>query len=1182
MRPGPPLAINSFLHRLASQRSAYRASVAPTPISRVAARPAARAPATSTASPAAPRIKSPAAATAEVRRVAAKAAGADAAQVEKALERYQTFLLKAIGAQHLPPAELVGSAQPLKRLLAEVIQEKGNDALVAPTAHAFIGLADMLVRFHRSKRIDFGQEGLTALFETGVNETLHLVRALQDTPGVTSAVNAFPLLVEELSLSAGRANEASYRALLRAAREYLVASTPRPAIGQADISALLERAAVAARELPGHPVTALERATETLLLQGQTAKRAFSSRLNSARRQHPLAAREAQRSYRRFREALDAIVERQSTPSAELLQGIQSFHESALRSLQHSHFSADAWEQVSRWLANASEVPAAGELIDYGAKELPALLQAAESLPHFADQLARGGVPISGAVMDALGLQPGRHQDLSELLERVDALPPNRAALVQLAVRDELRYPDELADSLRFALGRIESHRAVEPAQLVSEVETFSRVMQELGDPELASSLARSPKVRALDDEAIGKLAWELQNVKNGGWVDPHQLGQVLDAHDGRPGLLQLYSPDQPLLRDAGEQLHTLTALHRGRGVSARFFQHQVATALELARLDRDPRQIIARVQEDQHAGLTAPKRLKAADPAKSGKLSAEAFLDAHPALPPELAFTASIQLTQQQFTWVYQAMASAKSQANVRALRDAVFAAIDMGRTDFIHALRQSPATPKDLQDTIGYVALEYRQDRVHQVPFNRLVADLKKGVNPAEALRAERVDAAMAGLGDGESSAAGAAALEEARAEVAGLTEFYSAHPHRQVLQPIIEGVVKSVRGGSWPAPKYEDPISARQLEGLTEAQKASWRHETITLPGGGALDAVPAPVDLQAAIDQLVRIRRVLPRIPLATKALPELGYNAKSAATLEALHRELVERLRDAPKGSEARRRIGPIKDRLALVVLKRALDGLKKSDAFTPEQLETLRADLVQARGAAARLGATLVRDAIRLSLRALPEAHTQPKMALGAKPGTYAADEDSLQGLICSHATGCMSATAGFNRMGLASFLADAQYKMGRVYEDGKPVGRSVWRLLKAQLPGYEGHVLWVDRPLAVTHGAYPSDAIHELHMRHAIRRAKELGVPLLTPDTDALTRLAPKAVVNGQATLGIDRGHTGLHQTETLGPRTYWTFWDGWADQQQQGGLAVAGNPDRNWHNYQVNHAVLMPGDAP
>ncbi len=321
---------------------------------------------------------------------------------------------------------------------------------------------------------------------------------------------------------------------------------------------------------------------------------------------------------------------------------------------------------------------------------------------------------------------------------------------------------------------------------------------------------------------------------------------------------------------------------------------------------------------------------------------------------------------------------------------------------------------------------------------------------------------------------------------------------------------------------------------------------------------------------------RSERAAARVALPDRApldggpnLPELAYDAQSARLLRQLEQRLIGQLHGVEKGSDThldlRAQIGPVKDRLALIELEQALEDVSLAK-MSRDELKALSDKMHAARVAAHRMGAHKVRNAITTMARALPDGKPAAARAPGAAapandrralPGLVVADEDHLHALIGSHASGCMAAVGGFNCAALAAYLRDAQYKLTRVYQDGKPVARSTWRIYRATLPGYEGPVLWVDRPNPFSHQVAVPAAAYELHAKAALSKAKRLGIPLVFSTQYGLQAQLP-GIQQLQGSLHIDMGHTGLHQTEQTG--TYMVGWKKWLGHN---GYVHGGVPD-------------------
>ena len=144
-----------------------------------------------------------------------------------------------------------------------------------------------------------------------------------------------------------------------------------------------------------------------------------------------------------------------------------------------------------------------------------------------------------------------------------------------------------------------------------------------------------------------------------------------------------------------------------------------------------------------------------------------------------------------------------------------------------------------------------------------------------------------------------------------------------------------------------------------------------------------------------------------------------------------------------------------------------------------------------------------------------------------------------------SHGSGCMSALDGDNRHGLVSYLADAQYRTFRTYDGEVPMRRGMFRLLQAKLPNYSGPVLWVDELTPVRRNT-PYANENKLLLRHALKKAAAMGVPLLT-DIQEIRALAEQkgfSVTQGDVCVSVDQGNTGIHQSQGLEIFHYFINW--------------------------------------
>src|SRR5262249_27257037 len=97
----------------------------------------------------------------------------------------------------------------------------------------------------------------------------------------------------------------------------------------------------------------------------------------------------------------------------------------------------------------------------------------------------------------------------------------------------------------------------------------------------------------------------------------------------------------------------------------------------------------------------------------------------------------------------------------------------------------------------------------------------------------------------------------------------------------------------------------------------------------------------------------------------------------------------------------------------------------------------------------------------------------------------------------------------------------------------------------------YHGHTIWMDIPYTSGGDSYgiPADTIKQMY-RHAMEKAMAMGVPFIfnggaTVGAEVAKELGYEAVVQ-DVTMNLDKGHTGLHQSEGIDSDYYFVHWPG------------------------------------
>jgi hypothetical protein len=311
------------------------------------------------------------------------------------------------------------------------------------------------------------------------------------------------------------------------------------------------------------------------------------------------------------------------------------------------------------------------------------------------------------------------------------------------------------------------------------------------------------------------------------------------------------------------------------------------------------------------------------------------------------------------------------------------------------------------------------------------------------------------------------------------------------------------------------------------LSPHQQEIWREETVTNPN---MHDRASLVEKRRAFALATGLAKALRReARLEAPKIDGLGWNQPSLERAEKRLAEALETLRTAEKGSRDHARasadIRPIRDTVALLRLYYAIKG----GAREP------RAALGLLRGPIDDALPTLRRQGLSGALEAAMEIAVAAE-DVGASPrrGTYAVDEDRLEPLLTSTTGGCIHYT-GVRRWAIASLTCNANEKIVRVYEGDHFVYRAIMRFHRASMPGYKGPVLWIN--MASANGG--TEEHHALILRHALEKAKAMGVPVVSSQNDftEAAREVKSKIEHKSVRLEVDGGNTDALFTDYTFP---------------------------------------------
>jgi hypothetical protein len=805
--------------------------------------------------------------------------------------------------------------------------------------------------------------------------------------------------------------------------------------------------------------------------------------------------------------------------------------------------SVPVYQNLARLLEGLAERASLSVTLDYLSRALPELAER----PGMATKLAKLKSPedLPRALLESEAERIGKDvTGLEAALKNLDRLPSGLGTAAAVALLPHVApavVPTELlikagatlargAETIDELNGRIQSYTAAFPAIDQALGAQHAQVLALALALELNNGPPKADAVPRLIQHATQLLA-----------ILPElPLNKVVLPDRGNE--LSLLSIDGPTHqgRDPGDYLgrlfETLTADRTmSAEVQASLARLTFRLANQVARLDRDPETILPRILEDWRQAIEQPATLHfALRPGKStavqakGELSALGFLSAHSELPIELALTAGTHLSSEQLTWLSETIKSERSHGKIRQLRDLIFAAIELGRLDFLDALRSSKSPPKTKEAAITHVIENHRAGPMPEGRLDLLMQGLAAGTDPLAPLKEELpVVPAAAAPGRPHAGRDDVGALQRNHANIQGMLT----HPPVAAYRDKLEAVLTAYGNGTLRKVKYEGPLADRLLAGLTPHQRAVWIQCDATSKGGG----IEEGPELAAHLPMLKGLESLFERINLATAEWPDLKFDQASLDVLRALQNQQLEQLRAHAKGSDehrtAGRALGPINHRIALIDLKLQLSHQLAMNTPAGAMLYALRQPLGEAARGLQAFGARAGAEAAR------ELAEVGKKLKLEPRQGLHVTDDDSLDGYMNSFAGGCINPAGGFNRHYLVEKMTSPLYKMGRGMNGTVPQTRGFFRLVNVEIGNYKGFAIWSDTPQNMPTGRVTAE-LQQLLAEHALAKAMAMGIPLLTAGDGQSVQAAQKRGMALQATavkVKIDHGVTGHHHTEYL-----------------------------------------------
>lgn len=1015
----------------------------------------------------------------------------------------------------------------------KIIERAGDGDRLIPTLGAVVSLFDFSVRQVEQGHVHPQPDAQVSQVESAAEDVAALEAALGARIGAGRSLTLYPALVERIERKLGPMTPAKRQDLRQRVAKFLVETGPltgfRPETS-GQLAMLLNQALEEAKT----PAAAL--------FETAAAYRATNQeQLEEARRQlaaaDPYAAQDPAKKalFERMNVVLGEVLDAHPNAPPAFYQQVTQARASLVQQLRYGrgedpkHYEplidligrfgkTEAAQPFLTWVANITyqyqRQPDAAEMIRNAVKE--------KDGAKAARLLAEASLLLSGNRVDPKA-------PVAKALAEIETLPPAGALAAQLALHQILQYPNDHAPAVvRAVVGEASLQSRDDPFKHLEQVASLAGPVQQAlarhaiheQTPKqreaLAAELTRVISRASYAGNAPAQAAMMIQSVQQS--LPKADATSLVDASEDRPGIwnlvnpaLQWRVPPQDLLPQILAAMTRAKIDKKDQAVQTRAARVAIELAAVVGNLDGDHQIPFEQILTDLERGLAAPSKLTFAVREEGAvgvraqkKPDAFAFLKAHDALPMELRMSAGRHLDPEQIGWLIERCETSTGRDTRRALRDFTLGCIKAKKLAFFDAIRTSDAPAKSVSRVIHFVARAYREDKLADLPFAQIDKELAKGADPIveleeKAAREALKDLNLAEVVAGKVDPAGLAELSRCAEAIRYIMEHLEPG-HREDgidcherLHGVFLDVLKATAEGRWPEPKYESEWGKKNLACLDPRQKALWRTESVTAAGAspGAMRALGEAVHLLRGLDAALRDHEDL----LATPGMNRLGFTAKSLERLEKEHGDVLAQLRRCKKGSARHRelsnRMSELGAPLAILRFSLALQA-QKGDAES--LLLELRPLLVDLKAALSRRNLpNLARIVDRVE-------HTAGQIRTSPKEGAYAADEDNLFALLTSTNTGgCVSYT-GFRRYANVGFAANAGDKLIRAYADGKFMGRSVLKLFEAKIDGYDGPVLWLNN-IALTNGGGQEQT--DLITRHAINKARAMGIPLCTSQVD-------------------------------------------------------------------------------
>jgi hypothetical protein len=1104
-----------------------------------------------------------------------------ASQFERAVEAYYAKVAESLF--RIPPVDRNEAVEASVKALRALIEEVPHDDLVGAAITSMTDLVGHAARFVPAQK-SLSAGAVRRAASAAKDALTTLVHALEGRGSAAAAFNVYPNIVWQVEQVAQKPEQERFQRW-NAIAELVADALPKSRIDQIAVAELGAAVATELAKTPNDDRGALERA-KALVFD------AASAALQSARQQaqdappNVLHGSDSGIAYEAVRSAIVAVLDANRAGPGSLGAAAESM---LARIAEYAPLAGPAqraaWCQIGELLRRVAPTPTAEAILRYLAANAELLVDSAPARFELAHVPSANAASLPTILIRAQLAKLGLEADgfLGRLSE-FDPLPASvkmQVALAALPHVHDMRVAPGIIDVLAdFAKHASASGQEMLETFAANFARSYPELLNRLGDPRAApaaAAIARANQCEVIDPakvQAIAEICLSIASV-----MPDAPFGALMaDDAERRPGLMTLsngavhrFDPKQFL----APLFQTIALLEASPDSKLELMRRAMHLSREIAELDRDPLAVFNKAFQDWNTALQDPDALHfAIRSGSSAQVRAQGsrrggsqvhgavrFLREHPELPPEIAFTAGVSLTSDQLGWLTTLLATQRSRARIRGVRDALFAIGEANRPDLLDVLRTSKSPSSAVTGALQFVAREYRAGAAHEIPWEVIANGLRQGEDPALAIEKERVGFALAQLNLQEIGAerldpGGVQLLAKVAADIQGLLSGMP--PGREVygvptarLRDHFVAILRAVADGSWPKMRYESEIGQRQLEGLTPKQRAIWMEEWVTPLRAPAVPPVEESPELERAISLLKGLAQGLRKeARIGVPGLAPLAFDAASRDLLRAEVDRILAILHGEDKGSAAHRmasrKIGAMTANLSVIELALALDGLNGQVLDRAAAIDALKPLLIAGKPAVRKLHARGSLEAIERVLELAPEAKPQT-----ARSGVYAVDEDRLDAFMTSFDAGCMAPRgSGGNRAGLVGHIADAQYKICRTMNGEAGMTRSLLRLYHVEMPNYKGYAIWMDGPYPTNRNGPPSTEMYRLAYKHALRKAMAMGIPFMygpvgygAGKNEGAAAMQEAGVVSHamHVAVTLDMGVAGLHHCQSIfGDRLY------------------------------------------